>query len=79
VRAFPGPRGRPDLKNAQKKAGQTVFKYPYIYIYIYIYEPRGPVGQEDTWPGGRPAVGQESPWPGAQAKNSTRKTLNVVQ
>ncbi len=28
LRAFPGPRGRPDLKNAPTKSGQTAFKYP---------------------------------------------------
>ncbi len=27
-KAFPGPRGRPDIKNAPPKSGQTAFKYP---------------------------------------------------
>ncbi len=28
LKAFPGPRGRPDLKNATKKSGQTAFRCP---------------------------------------------------
>ncbi len=28
LKAFPGPRGRPDLKNAPQKSGQTAFRYP---------------------------------------------------
>ncbi len=27
-KAFPGPRGRPDLKHASKKSSQTAFRYP---------------------------------------------------
>jgi hypothetical protein len=30
-RAFPGPRGRPDLKIAPPKSGQTAFRYPESY------------------------------------------------
>jgi hypothetical protein len=28
LKAFPGPRGRPDLKTHPKKPGQTAFRYP---------------------------------------------------
>ncbi len=28
LKTFPGPRGRPDLKNAPQKSGQTAVKYP---------------------------------------------------
>ncbi len=28
LKAFPGPRGRPDFNNALKKPGQTAFRYP---------------------------------------------------
>ena len=28
LKASPGPRGRPDLKNAPNKFGQTAFRYP---------------------------------------------------
>ena len=28
LKAFPGPRGRPDLKNAPQQSGHIAFKYP---------------------------------------------------
>ncbi len=28
LKALPGPRSRPDLKNEPKKCGQTAFRYP---------------------------------------------------
>ncbi len=28
LKAFPGPRGQPDLKYAPQKSGQTAFRYP---------------------------------------------------
>ncbi len=28
LRVFPGPRGRPDLKDAPHKSGKTAFRYP---------------------------------------------------
>jgi hypothetical protein len=30
VKVFPGPRGRPDLKNAPKHSGQIAFRYPIL-------------------------------------------------
>jgi hypothetical protein len=37
LKAFPGPRGRPDLKNAPNKSGQTAFRYP---VFIVCPSPR---------------------------------------
>ncbi len=44
LRALTGPRGRPDLKNAPKKSGQTAFRYP-----VFPYT-RGHQGVEDQRP-----------------------------
>ncbi len=41
LKAFPGPRGRPDLKNAPGKSGQIAFRYP-----IYKHGRRA---CEDRW------------------------------
>ena len=32
LKPFPGPRGRPDVKNAPQKSDQTAFKYPALYV-----------------------------------------------
>ncbi len=34
LRGFPGPRGRPDLKHAPQKTGQTAFRYPVLRIRV---------------------------------------------
>ena len=41
LKAFAGPRGRPDLKNAPQKSGQTAFSYPVLRIQpeIFDFEP----------------------------------------
>ncbi len=37
MKVFPGPRGRPDLKNAPKKPGQTAFRYPDCMIVTIVW------------------------------------------
>ena len=38
LKAFPGPRGRPDLKNAPNKSGQTVSRYPtFCFCDLFVF------------------------------------------
>ncbi len=61
LRAFPGPRGRPDLKNAPKKTGQTAFKYPGPAKHSWLQGAPRHYGSQTSWVGLDTFVTNERP------------------